>query len=82
MNAFIAIVISLLSNKRVIDFIIGLLEKLADKPDNAVNEEYVNAQQRSLSLRIDDNQLPENDNIFLGNDELRQIKNHRTRKPT
>ena len=77
MNAVVPIIIALLSNEALINFIVAMLNRLADKPDNEIDREYVDSQERSLQLRMRNEKSRLGNNIFLPEAEVEAVKKAR-----
>lgn len=74
MNAIASILIALLGSDRAVDYIITMIEKLKTDPKNAVDDEYVELQAKSLKERVIDNKKPSDGNIMLEQDDIEKIK--------
>lgn len=74
MNVALNILIVLLGNEKLVNFIVGLLEGLKDKPDNAVNPEYVELAKESLTERVINNRVPADGNVMLPQADIERIK--------
>ena len=81
MNAVVPILLAVLSNEKVIDFVVEMLSRLAKKRDNDIDTEYVEAQKESLQIRMRGQRSKLGDNIFLPDADVEQIKRKRTRRP-
>ena len=52
MNMVVSLIVALLSNQMLMKLLVKWLEKLADKDDTAVDEEYADAQHTSIAERL------------------------------
>ena len=82
MSAIASIFIALLGNERAVDYIIVVIERLRDKADNAIDDEYATLQQQSLKERVIDNKKPSDGNVFLEQDQIDQVKAARPERLT
>ena len=80
MNAAVTIIIALLGNEKLVNLIVGMLEKLIDKPDNAVDKEYVEVLAPSLRERVIDNRVPVDGNVILEQKEIDRVKKRRKKR--
>ena len=66
-----------LSSRALRQLIIGMLAAMVARTDNSVDDMFVDAAARALDIRIPDYDIgtvPPDNNIFLGQDELAEIK--------
>ena len=57
--------------------VIQLLDGLSHQSDNQIDDEFVHALARALEIRIPEHTIPPDGNIFLGNEELQELKSER-----
>jgi hypothetical protein len=77
MNAVVPIIVAILSNEKFIGFITELLSRASKKPDNEMDQEYVDSQERSLQIRMRNEKSRLGDNIFLPEAEVEAVKRAR-----
>ena len=77
MSAIASIYIALLGNERAVEYIITIIERLRDKADNAIDDEYATLQQQSLKERVIDNKKPSDGNVFLEQEQIDHVKRAR-----
>ena len=82
MSAAVTIIIALLGNEKLVDLIVGLLQRLVEKQDNAVNDEYIEVMTPSLKERVIDNKVPTDGNVILEQDRIEQVKQAHRSEPS
>lgn len=81
LQALATVLLTFLSNENLHNTIIKAISQRIAKPDNAIDEEYTVAQDRSIRERLVENKVPTSGNIFLSPPELEQIKAARPLTP-
>lgn len=74
MGHIASILIAILGSDRAMEYIITMLDTLRKRPDNAVDDEYVELQAKSLRQRIIDNKRPIDKNVMLEQAAIDRIK--------
>ena len=77
-NLFIAV----LGSPRAVEYIITVLESLKKRPDNAVDDEYIEVMTPSLKERVIDNKVPSDGNVILKQDRIEQVKQAHRSEPS